>query len=219
MRSAHLSHDPHRAEEDAEVAEERPLADVAGLERDDFLEVGDLVAAVDLPWPRDTRLHVEPRVMVLLVQGDLGGQRWTRAHQRHLATQYIDQLWQLIQAGAPQEPTEPGHPGIVPDLEQARVAVHAAGQQLIALLLRAVDHGPELDDPEQPPAPPHPLLREEHRPVRLELDQRRQQGEQRAQYDQPDDRARHVHRSLDGELPALEAGRGQLDQRLSPTPY
>ena len=64
---------------------------------------------------------------------------YPRPHQRHLATQYIDQLRQLIQAGAPQEPTLPGHPGIVSDLEQARVAVHAAGQQLIALLLRAVD--------------------------------------------------------------------------------
>src|SRR2546430_16041371 len=101
MRSAHLGYDPDRTEENTEIAEQRPLADITRLKSDDLLEVGDLVSAIHLPWSRNTRLHIKPRVMVLLVQRNLRGQRRPRTHQRHLATQHIDQLRQLVQAGAP----------------------------------------------------------------------------------------------------------------------
>src|ERR1041385_8456733 len=121
MRSAHLGYHPYCAQQDREIAQQRPFPDVARLERDPLLEIGDLVAAVDLPWPRNTRLDVKPRVMVLLVQRNLGGKRWAGAYQGHIAAQHIHQLGQLVQTGTPEELADPGHARIVADLEETGI--------------------------------------------------------------------------------------------------
>ena len=69
------------------------------------------------------------------------------------------------------------------------------------------------------PAPPHALLREKDRAARFEFDDGSEDREQRTEHHKPDNRARHVHRSLHSELPPLQARRRQLDQRLTPTPH
>src|SRR5207247_9724946 len=125
-----------------------------GLARHHSLEVRDLVAPGNLPGSRDPRLHIEPRVVVLLVEGHFGGQRRPRAHQGHLSTHYIDELRQLVNARAPQPAAEPRDAGIPRHLKQTGITVKAAGQQLIAALLCPVAHRPELDDPESAPTLP-----------------------------------------------------------------
>ncbi len=68
MRPVHREDDPSGAKHDADVRQQRPFADIRRLERDDLLKVGHLVSTIDLPRTRDPRLHVEPRVMMRLVQ-------------------------------------------------------------------------------------------------------------------------------------------------------
>src|SRR6266545_3863197 len=87
------------------------------------------------------------------------------------------------------------------------------------MVLGAVHHGAELDDPEPPTALPYTRLREEHRAGRLQPHQRGHDGEHRAEDDQTCNGAREIKHALEDELPPLETGRRQLHDRLLTPPH
>src|SRR4051812_41630302 len=62
--AAHLKHDGYGPQEHQYISDQRPLPDVSRLERNDFLEVRDLVSARHLPRTGNARLHVKPRVVM-----------------------------------------------------------------------------------------------------------------------------------------------------------
>jgi len=63
-------------------------------------------------------------------------------HNAHLAAKHIDQLWQLVHAESSEKP--------------ANASGCAADSAPIALF--ALGHGPQLENPECPPAKPDPVL-------------------------------------------------------------
>ena len=89
--------------DDQQIAERRPGVDVVVVELHPVLEVTSL-------RPLICHRHVTPcgtlrrrrakRVVVL----DLARQRRPRADQRHFAEQHVDEIRQLVDARAPQEP-------------------------------------------------------------------------------------------------------------------
>src|SRR5438445_4439758 len=89
------------AKQNGKIASERPIPDIPGFERDYLFEIGDFVPPRHLPRPRQSRLHVKPRVMMRFVQGNFGRQRWSRPHERHVTLQNVHELRQLVDAGAP----------------------------------------------------------------------------------------------------------------------
>src|SRR5215212_7679437 len=102
--------DRHRgAEEDLEVEAERPGADVVEVEADHVVE-GDLAAAADLPEAGDPGHRPQPPVLPVLVLVDLGGDRRARADQAHLAPEDVQQLGQLVDAGAADDPPDASDP-------------------------------------------------------------------------------------------------------------
>ena len=95
-----------------DVVGERPGRDVAVVEPDHLAE-RDVVAAEHLPEAGHPGLQVEaaagPAVDVVVLLGD---QR-PRADQAHLAAEDVDQLRQLVERAAAQEPADPGDARIV----------------------------------------------------------------------------------------------------------
>src|SRR5438046_10566081 len=107
MRSAHSEDNRHSLEEDKHISSEGPVSNVRSLETNDLLEVSYRIATIHLPRAGDSRLHIESRVMMRLVEGDLRWQRWPWANKRHPPLQYIEKFQQLMQDHATQPDTEP----------------------------------------------------------------------------------------------------------------
>jgi hypothetical protein len=84
-----------------------------------------------------------------------------RADDRHLATDHVEDLRQLVEARLAQEPADARDAWVVRDLEVRRrqdVEVLEGGLQLLGVL----DHRPELEHREADTMLAGPLLREQH---------------------------------------------------------
>ena len=112
--------------------------------------------------------HVGPRLDLdqfgqlaqhLVVLGDLLGQCRTRADEGHLATHDVDEVWQLVERPAPQEPA---------DASDSRVAL--VDRHSGAHPFRPNDHRAQLHDLEGVPVQARSALPVEHRPAAVELD-------------------------------------------------
>ena len=76
------------------------------------------ISTVDLPETRDTRRHTETAPLPVLVKEPIiTDGHGARTHQAHIALQYIEELWQFINAGLSQNPANRSDPRIVLDFE------------------------------------------------------------------------------------------------------
>src|ERR671911_1276954 len=200
-----------RLEDDGDVHGRRPMVDVVEVEPHGLLprQVGP---PAHLPQPGDARFDQQSAVDVVLVHVDLGLERRPRPHHRHLPSEHVPQLRQLVDRVAAQGPPHPGDARVGAQLEQ-----HAVG--LVAVLevghqaLGADDHRTELDHGEPPPVAPHPGLLEEHGPAAVELDGERHRQEHRGEQHQADQRAHAVPRVLDHALRPGERGLLDVQER------
>ena len=126
--------------------------------------------------------------MPALVLFDLVRDRWPRSDQRHLAAQNVPQLRQLVEAGLAEDPADGGDAGVVDDLEYSPL-FRRLGDLSIPLnepadefvmngVIRGCRHRPEFHDVEPLHVLPHPVLPEEDRARRRELDRRGDHREQ-----------------------------------------
>src|SRR5205085_5714594 len=129
----------------------------------------DLVAAVHLARPDDAGLGLEHaaksgriKVREIRIFG-------ARADERHVAEQHVEKLRKLVELGPAQEMTDRRDAGVAFDGEPRAASI------------RADDHRAELEDAEDAAARPRALLAEEDRSARVELDERRDDGEHRPQ--------------------------------------
>src|SRR2546422_7853354 len=88
-----------------EVEPQRPAANVLDVQLA-HLPIGQPIAAGYLPQPGDPGLDAKPVELPVVVRLKLVRQRRPGSNQTHLAPEHIEQLRQLIQGGAAQEPTE-----------------------------------------------------------------------------------------------------------------
>src|SRR5687768_4212204 len=116
-------HDPERPEHDLEVASQRPGLDVVPLEADDLFEVGDQVSSVHLPRAREPWYDAQSHEMAALIVADLARQRRAWADERHVSSEHVEQLRQLIEAEPAQKATDPRDSRIASKLEQPRIGV------------------------------------------------------------------------------------------------
>src|SRR3954447_8183199 len=103
----------NRLEEDAKVASQRYVLHVVELDRQTLGEV-QIAPSVDLHWPGHARLDVEPEGVLRAVALDQLDLLRARPDHAHLATQDVDQLRQLVEAQAAQQPPGSGDPRISP---------------------------------------------------------------------------------------------------------
>src|SRR2546426_6926336 len=169
------------------------MVDVPDVELDP-LRPGEPVAPADLRPARNAGEHLEPAPLEVRVLVDLVAERRTGADHAHLPAQDVEKLWQLVERPAAQK---------CADARDPRIALRGevAGTQQV----RALDHRPELEDLERAPVPADPLLPEDHRAARLELDRERSRKQERRSDDDADHRDNEVERALR----QLVAARGQ----------
>src|SRR5207302_11063490 len=110
----------------------------------------------------------------------------TRSDQAHLAPENVEQLRQLVELGAPQEPS---------DSSDAPVVAAGYGK---AHPVGADDHGPQLVHPERTPVAPDPGAGVESRTAALDPDRERGDGDDGRAQDQPDAGHPDINDSLGG---------------------
>ena len=158
------------------------LAVQPGLHRD-----LQLIPAVHLGPAGQARGHIVGPVFVpLLNQVVLVPQRGPGAHHAHLPHKDVPQLGQLIQAGFPQEVPALGDEGV-------GVLQHMGGH--IVGSIRA--HGAELQNVEQHLVFAHPLLPEQHRAGRIQLDPQGDHPHGNAQHHQRCTREQNIQQAFD----------------------
>ena len=173
--------------------------------------------AENLPEAGDAGPEVEPppgpagHVLVL------GEDDRARPDERHLALQHVEELRQLVEAGAPQEGADPSDARIVRDLEHPRIAtgreVHVQVRELVLPRLGVGGHRPELEDPEDLLRPAATRLAEEHRPLRVELDHDGEHEHDGREDQQPERRDDEVEAALQEPRRPREPERRQAHQR------
>jgi hypothetical protein len=134
----------------------------------------------------------------------------TGPNQRHLTTQDVDELGELIKARLPQQPPHTSDPRIVNDLEVGP-RHDAQVLQRWFQLFGVPHHSAELIHLEPHPVATSSQLCEEHRAWCVQPDRERDQREERHEHRQSDETDGEVERALEGEIHAMADGmRGQL---------
>ncbi len=159
-----IDHREQRAREQGEIGPQRgPLAVCARepqLVRQDLahvLPLGVLLTGQQVGLPPvgdrgqvgEPRPHAQDVAEFRLEQAHVAGQLGARAHEAHLAAEHVEELRQLVELAVAQPAADRRHPRV------------AARGHAGSMLLRAHDHGPELEHVERDQVSPHPLLPEE----------------------------------------------------------
>src|SRR5438045_6346303 len=86
-------HNRHGAEEDFQIEPEGPVIDVLEIEPDPFAEIGDMIAAADLPEASEAGFDAETAAMGEIIKAlDFIDRQRTRANQAHFPPQHIVEL-------------------------------------------------------------------------------------------------------------------------------
>ena len=139
-----------------------------------FIEcIGLAAQAIDLSPAGNSRFDVMAPEHLADMIGEhtvVGDRMRTRPHNRHLATQDIQQLRQFIDIGLAQHPPDAGH---------ARIVAHG----LAKFIVRIVEsrHAAKFQNPNGLVVEPKTRLLKQHRTSRVELDQNGNHDEQRPQ--------------------------------------
>ena len=137
-----------------------------------------MLAVPDLPQPGDAGAHqrtdgAEPRIRLEHVQHERA-----RPHEAHVAAQYVEQLGQLVDAGAAEPRAGPGDATILAQLVEG-----AIGRP--RLRRRIHDHGAELVHHEPAAAEAPPFLAEQDRARGGKPDDEGRGGQDRSAQRQP----------------------------------
>src|SRR5262245_60989239 len=111
-----------------------------------------------------------------------------RTHQRHAATEHIEELRQLVNARSPKPAADAGDARIVPGgLANLRSVFEDA-------------HGAKFEDPKRAAIEAVARLSEEHRPLGIELDQQHRGEQEGGKQDDPKSGCEPVESSLEALL-------------------
>src|ERR1044071_4888361 len=121
----------HRHRQDLQIQPQRPVLDVVVVPLDAIAQRGLAAEAVDLGPAGDAGLDA----VAVAVAADVGLEQLdelralrARAHQRHVAAQDVEELRQLVEGRAAQQPPDPG--AAVDALDAARRAALAGAEAL-----------------------------------------------------------------------------------------
>src|SRR3989442_2523068 len=160
---------------DLQIQPERPCRRISQIEADHLVE-RDTASSVHLPEPGDAGLHFQQAPAVPDIVGlELIRDSRTWPHQRHLAPQYVKELWELIEAGFPDEAADARQPRVVRQLVNGfavrfgRPRLELSRDEALHILhvdLRIVHevHGSELEAREGSAELADALLTEQDRP-------------------------------------------------------
>src|SRR5271167_4338754 len=119
-------------QQNLKIQPERPATRILQVQANHFVEA-DAATSFYLPQARDSRLDFQYAAAVPdIVLAVLIGQRRPRAHERHFAPQYVDELRQFIEACPADD---------LPDRSDSRIVFHLVHRLAVrALLFFTGDH-------------------------------------------------------------------------------
>src|SRR6266446_7300370 len=162
----------HGLQKDTDVQPERALPRIRDIETDHLLECC-LVLPADLPESRHTGKRVEPLGLPQSVFLRFVWNTWTRPHQTHLATKYVDQLRQLIQVTSPHDVAERNNSRITKRIQLRHRTIHCDQTAQMVLMQSTVCvnvHRAEFPHPEEFSITSNSLLLIEDGAWRCDLD-------------------------------------------------
>src|SRR5438093_10531606 len=116
VRTLPGKHSLRRLQEDLQIQPERPPRRILEIETHHVVERHS-TSAVHLPEAGDSWLHFEQASPVPEVVGlELVRNRRAWPDHRHLATEHIEELWELVETGLPEEASKAREAGIVGQL-------------------------------------------------------------------------------------------------------
>src|ERR1019366_225236 len=98
-------HLPKSQNQNANIKPETPVVHVPHIQCE-LPFPAHIIAAVYLGPARDTRLYIMPTRLLRRVVGQILSQQWPWTNQAHVTSQYIPQLWQLIEAESSEKAAE-----------------------------------------------------------------------------------------------------------------
>src|SRR4051812_13009446 len=160
-----LNHRDGRLPDDLQVQPPRGVFDVLQVVLDPFLEIGPRTAgAADLPEAGDAGAYAQPRLAPRRAELIFVVRAGTRADDRHVPEQHVEELRQLVEVVLAQVLTNLGQPRIVLD-EELRAVRLVEFLQVGLDPLGVLPHRAELDARELASAHRLALVREEERPA------------------------------------------------------
>src|SRR5438034_823986 len=199
-----------RADDDLHVGAQGPALDVVTLEPHNFFEIRDEIPSVHLPGTSEAWYDAEANEMAWFVSPHLTRQRRPRSDERHVTGQDIEDLGELVEAEAAQEPSHARDPRIRAQFEQPAVAIRVQVGDLILPRFGFVEHAPELPHHELAGTEPHASLPEKHRAPRLDLDGDRDQEHEGRGDDEPDAGEHEIAGPFENQRRQLEPRRMQM---------
>jgi len=180
------------APKDVHVQQDRPVVDVPKVEFDPVLYLLDAfglaAGTIDLRPSGNARLEMMPEAIgvdsppILRIQED---RMRARPDKRHVTLEDIQELWQFVGAGTPQE---------APDPRDAWIFFLDLGDRFIIL---QNSHGSEFIDGEGLLVEAVAVLSKDDRPGTIELNQDGDYGKQRQQYENAKRRQSEIHESFE----------------------
>ena len=168
----------------------------------DGLIPGEVRAAGDLPEAGDAGADGELAHHAGFVLCNLAGERGTRAHEGHVATQDVEQLGQLVDRRLAQKGSDARNTRIVGHFEHDRISSRGVG--LIGLheggfeLFGVHAHGAELKHGKSLAVEADALLSEESGAAVVQAHHRSDDDPQRSQQDNAEKSSENVAHALDG---------------------
>ncbi len=181
--------------QDRQVHLRAPGVDVLAVEFDDFLKVGDIASAADLPHAGDAGLHGEAALVVIAVLVEFAHRRRSRAYEGHVTFEDIPELGEFIEGGLADEFADPGDTGVVLHFEHEAfhfILLHELGLAGFCVTV----HGAELVHLEAASVLAHAFLGEDDGAGRIDLDDDTKDDEKNQCHHGTDETAEDVESSF-----------------------
>lgn len=169
FRARRMQDNPDGPEQDPEVVPERPVLAVLEVKVHPFAEAQG-VAAIDLRKAGNARHALKAEVVQVGVLGDLVRELGPGADEAHVAPEHVDELGQLVYAGAAEKGANAGNARIVRQLEKGAVRPFVQVKEFALERFRVLDHGTELEKADFPAVYADAVAHVEHGAAVLQLD-------------------------------------------------
>ena len=205
------------ADQDFQIEPQRPVVNVFKVKTHPVLEIGNLIAAADLPEAGEAGLDAQAAAVGQIFKTfHLVHRQRARTDQAHFGAEHVVELRQLVEAVFAEEFSDWRDARVVGDLED-RAAHFIHGLQFVLKLLGVGHHGAEFVKREGRAIEAGALLTEEYRAGRSELDRQRNEGNHRnhRQQHQQQQRPDKIHDLFGDALPGHFRRRAEDEQGIA----
>jgi hypothetical protein len=196
-RADPAQHRWNRSKKNRHIKSKAPILDVMSVQPCPLIKV-QIASPRDLPQSGQSRRSRKVIGEEMPVKTSLGIYDGPRTNQRHVAAQYIEKLWDFIQAPATEKAPDASHPRIMPLLVDPQLQHDAVCVLACKSVRRGVrPHGTEFPYAKWDTPPADPLFGIKDRVGRSQANSQRNQNSGNQEHDPNNQRAHDIECPLD----------------------